>query len=340
MSIVRKSGIGATGFSRYGWALLLALGFASAVGTDGHAASCTTNTLFGSGFETKERADLAQSGPFEVATVSGTSIRGDRTTPWIASYPVGASQSPLVVFAPGFMIPSAAYVDWARHLTSWGYVVIRAEPPAGFVNVDHVAMALDLQNVLTDLLVPGALPISVASTRIAMSGHAVGGKLALMASASDARVKTVLVFDPVNSNNNSGYTVQIPNIVPHPVADIAKPMGILGETLDSGSGLTPCSPALQNYQTIFQAANSARPAYEWTLGGAGTTSFISNPEVCGFACSTCSAPTLPLAQAQAFIRSSSIAFLETHLNDSVGMCGLLTGNLLPNFVTLRWSNSN
>ncbi|WP_165371493.1 chlorophyllase/cutinase-like alpha/beta fold protein [Pseudolysobacter antarcticus] len=285
-----------------------------------------------------ERADIAQSGPFQVATVSGTSTRAARSTPWTASYPVGTSQRPLVIFEPGYHVTSAAYADWAHHLTSWGYIVIRAEGPSDFFP-DHVAVALDLQKVLTDLLVPGALPVSVASTRIAMSGHALGGKLALMASASDARVKTMLVFDPSNANNGS-YSVQVPNIVPQPVADIAKPLGILGETLDSGPGLNSCSPAAQNYQTIFQAAISARPAYEWTLGGAGIASFISNPDACGQSCSLCTQPTLSLAQAQTFMLSSSTAFLETHLNDSVGMCGWLTGSLLSPFVTLRMSNPN
>ena len=303
---------------------------------------CAPDTLYGSGMESIELSDFTQAGPYTSGTLSGTSTISGRVTPWVATYPNSATSVPLVVFIPGFQVPIAAYSNWAQNISSWGFAVVLAEPPAPFFSPNHVEMSQDVQNVVTDLIAPGALPILVNAAKIAVGGHLLGGKIALMAAASDARIKAVLVLDPANAPDSDGSSSSsAPNIVPSPVSDIVKPIGIFGELLDSSSGsFQPCSPAAINFQTLFQAAVGARPAYEWTLAGAGTMSFVSNIDQCGFLCSTCATPTLPLAQAQSFIGANSVAFLETHLNNVVGICRSLTIPPIPGFATLRWSNAH
>jgi len=292
--------------------------------------------LFDSGFELPGGGDLAAPGPYTAATVSGTSSQGGRTTPWVAHYPVGSSGRPLVLFAPGFQIPSASYSDWATHLATWGFIAVRADPVGG-LPPNHVAMSLDLRDVLDDLLAPAALPVSVDVSRVALSGHSLGGKLALMAASGDARVRTLFVLDPINGGGPGGYTTEQPNIVPQPMGSLAVPIGVLGELLDStsSSGGQACAPTAVNYQTLFQAATASPRAYEWTLAGASHIDFVTNQDQCGFACTFCNPRTLPLAQTHAFMRASAVAFLRNSLQGESGLCPWLTGALLPGAVGVR-----
>ncbi|MCG6118671.1 MAG: hypothetical protein MEQ07_10850 [Aquimonas sp.] len=294
--------------------------------------------VFDNGFELPAGADLAAAGPFAIASVAGSSISAvtGRTTPWTAHYPVTTGARPLVLFAPGFQIPSSAYRNWAEHLASWGFITVRADPTAGFTP-NHTSMSLDLRSVLDDVVLPDALPVSVDTGRIALSGHSLGGKVALMAAAGDARVRALFVFDPVNGAGQSGYTPDQPNIIPQPMASFAVPIGVLGELLDSvgGVGGQACAPAAINYQTIFLAATASPRAFEWTLDGASHTDFITNQEQCGIACAFCQPRTLPLEQTHAFMRASSVAFMRTYLQEEPGLCHWLNGSALPAAVSLR-----
>jgi Chlorophyllase enzyme len=193
-----------------------------------------------------------------------------------------------------------------------------------------------LRDVLDDLLAPGALPVSVDPARIVLSGHGLGGKVALMAASGDVCVRALFVFDPINAGGPGGYTAEQPNIVPQPVGSLAVPIGLLGELLDSTSGAgQACAPAAVNYQTMFQAATASPRAYEWTLAGASHIDFVTNQDQCGFACTFCNPRTLPLAQTHAFMRASAVAFLRTYLQGESGLCPWLTGVQVPGAVAVR-----
>jgi len=306
--------------------------------TPAQAGICTLDIIFGEGFDVPGTLDLTAPGPFAVASVSGSSMQNSRVTPWVANYPVGASSAPVIVFVPGFLLASSLYQGWTAHLASWGYVAVRADPPTGFFDIDEPAMALDMRNVITDILSPAALPVTVDATRIAFSGHSLGGKVAFIAAGGDARIKSVFVFDPVNDGGSSGYTAGQPNIVPQPMGTIAVPTGILGELLDSTSAGVACAPAAINYQTLFSAETAAPIVYEWTLAGASHTSFVPDQAACGSICSLCNTPTLQPAETYAFMRSSAVAFLRTHLEGTPRLCPWLSGAKIPAYVSLRESS--
>ena len=300
--------------------------------------ACPANGgVFLDGFETlPSGADLSLPGPFAITTRSGVTARAGRSIPWTASYPTSpGSPRPLLLFAPGFQIPSSAYADLMSHVASWGFVAVRADPVAGLVNASHPAMVLDLRAVLDNLLAPGALPIAVDAGRIALAGHSLGGKLAVMMAGADARVGAVYAFDPVN---NAGPSTDLPNILPQGIALQAIPFGFAGELLDGGGGGTggqACAPLALNYQTFFNAATSAPAAYEWTLHGAAHMDFLTNREQCGFLCSFCRVGTLSTAVTHRFMRSSTVAFLRTHLLDEPGLCASLNGADVPLPVLVR-----
>jgi pimeloyl-ACP methyl ester carboxylesterase len=244
----------------------------------------------------------------------------------------------LVLFAPGFQISSAAYRDWIEHLASWGIAAVRADPPGGLFDVSHVAMTLDLRAVLDDLLAPAALAIAPDPQRIILSGHSLGGKLAVMVADSDERVAAVFTLDPVNGGGPSGYSPERPNIVPSALENLSIPLGFVGELLDGTGGLFgACAPLAQNYQTFFEAAAASPSAYEWTLDGASHTDFVTNIEACGLACTFCRTGTLDRSITHAFMRAAGVAFIRAHLDDDTDACAWLTGTRVPAAVTIRQS---
>ena len=98
-----------------------------------------------------------------------------------------------------------------------------------------------------------------------------------------------------------------------------------------------CNPASTNFQTIFSAESTAPVAYEWTLSGASYTSFVPDQAGCGSSCSFCQPATLPASDTYAFMRSSAVAFLRTHLEGTPRLCAWLAGDRVPNFVGVRES---
>ncbi len=292
--------------------------------------------LFVNGFETPLSGNLGESGPFSTGSTSGSVTRGTRVTPWIADFPNGASGArPAVFFVGGVGIPPAAYQSYARHLATYGFVAIRADPPFNFGAPDHVAMALDLRAVIDSLLTPGTLPVAVDATQVAAGGHSIGGKLAVMAASGDPRIDALLLLDPLNLNGNP--TNMVPSILPQPMGSIAIPIAIFGELTDT-AGAMPCAPAAVNYQVLFNAAAATTRGYEWTIVGAAHLDFVSDPDQCGVNCSFCIAPSAPVAQTRAFTRAASVAFLRTHMTTTQQACEWLTGDSLPGNVMVRQRN--
>lgn len=117
------------------------------------------------------------------------------------------------------------------HVATGGFVAVRVGPTTGF-SPSHTEMALDVSAVLTDLLAPAALLITVDKALVALSGHSLGGKIAVMAANADIRIDAVYALDPVNS---SGGTAGQPNILPAGISQQTIPFGFAGELLDGSS---------------------------------------------------------------------------------------------------------
>jgi dienelactone hydrolase len=292
------------------------------------------DTVFVDGFQPRLPVEgLAQPGPFATTTQAGVTVRGARSTPWVATVPVGpVAPRPLLLFAPGFQISSSAYANLMTHVASWGFVAVRADPAAPLLNTSHPEMVLDLRAVIDDLLAPSALPVAVDAGAVALAGHSLGGKLAVMVAGADSRVGAVYAFDPVNS---AGGSTGQPNILPQGIAAQAIPFGFAGELLDGSGALQACAPLALNYQTFFNAAASTPAAYEWTLDGAAHLDFVTNPDQCGLACAFCRDGPLDTAVTHGFMRSSTVAFLRTHLLDEPGLCPWLNGDQVPLPVSIR-----
>ena len=288
--------------------------------------------------------DPGAAGPYALgAPITDTVVRGSRRTPvraLVPTLPLGET-APLVVFLPGFQLDAAQYAVTQERIASHGFVVVGADPTATFTSANHVEMAADAVAVIDWALAAPGLASAIDPARIAMMGHSLGGKVSTMTAARDARVRALVLLDPVNGTAGplSGHTASAPDIVPEQVTPLDIPMGIFGETLDGSGGFggMACAPAAYNYTTFYDAASAGSSPWvaEWTLTGANHMQFLDNRATCGLTCSFCAMPSASDAGVLTAVRTLSVAFLRRHFRGEAAMDAYLTGGALPAGVTTR-----
>jgi len=278
-------------------------------------------------------ADPTMDGPLGVTTMDDSVMRDGRTTPVTAHVPDGAGPYPLVLFLPGFQLESERYAELCDRVASHGYVVVRADPPASLVGVSHVAMRDDAIAVLD--WAAGELPVT---GDVGLMGHSLGGKVSTMVAGMRTDVGALLGIDPVNGGNPfTGYSAELPDIVPDVTETLTIPVGYLGETTNAMGGLggMACAPMDQNYMTFYEGSTMAPWAAEWTFEGADHMDFVSDTMGCGFTCSACTDGTADEADVLAGTYTLAVAFFERHLRGRTDVDAYLTGAMVPSGVTTR-----
>jgi pimeloyl-ACP methyl ester carboxylesterase len=161
----------------------------------------------------------------------------------------------------------------------------------------------------------------VDASRVGITGHSLGGKLAILAAAQDARFGAVLAVDPVDDSMNCSATncPSVATLLP----SLQVPVGYLGETLDGAGGFQPCAPAAHNYAVLY--GQTPAPSFAVTVNGAGHMSFLDDPSTCGFTCSFCATPTADHGQVIGLTYAYEAAFFERHLRGLTGYDAALTG---------------
>jgi dienelactone hydrolase len=171
--------------------------------------------------------DPANDGPY-AQTSASASIPGSDATRTLDSTvftPTGApSPRPLVIVSPGFQLARTQYTSYAEHLATWGFVVILTDYASSFFPA-HADLAADVPKVIDWALAQSAL--AVDPTRIALAGHSLGGKISVFAATSDARVKAVVAWDPVDT--------QSPSVAPELMGGMTAAVAVLGETTNAVS---------------------------------------------------------------------------------------------------------
>ena len=261
-------------------------------------------------------------GPFTVARSTTSVMRGSRTTPVTVHTPdVPAASAPLVLMMPGFQLNASNYTGTATYLASHGFVVVQADPSAGFVGSDHPAMAMDVMAVLDWALSAGG-PAAFDRTNVGATGHSLGGKIATFTATMDPRIDALFGIDPVDGGGPGGPSPTTPDIVPSLVGGLTIPVGFLGETLDGTGGFMPCAPAAQNYTQFYEGCAAAVWAAEWTVPGANHVSFLDGDSLAGAFCQRATAPReVVLTQT----RTTLVAFFRRHLRAESAMEAYLTG---------------
>ena len=243
--------------------------------------------------------------------------------------PDGVESCPLVVFTHGFSAIPEAYKSYGERLASWGMVVVMPKLPASFVSpTPHRVLAEYLTAVMDwatgEANEPGGvLEGRVDATRIALSGHSMGGKLSLLVATTDPRVDAVFGIDPVDSGPpGGGEDVDWPSVTPERMGNITVPLALVGETVDSGTGGSlSCAPADQNFQQYYAFATS--PVVELEILGADHVSFLDScDELCSAFCAKgTDDPPVTLALTQKYL----VAFLRQQLFGEEGYRAWLVG---------------
>ena len=132
--------------------------------------------------------ELSRKGPHRV-------LRGDLALvglPGAVFTPTSGLGLPAIAFGHGWLQPPERYLGQLRHLASWGFVVAAPATQRGPF-ASHRLLAADLTTTL-DVCVGVRLgdgEISVDPSSLGMAGHSVGGGCAVLAAASDSRVRAV-----------------------------------------------------------------------------------------------------------------------------------------------------
>jgi acetyl esterase/lipase len=250
---------------------------------------------------TTTAGDPANPGPATVTT-STAQIPGSQTGRTLAAtvfVPSTAGPHALVVVSPGFQMARAQYTSYANHLATWGFVVIATDYADTSFFPDHAKMAADISSVIDWALAQGSLAID--AQKIATAGHSLGGKLSVFAAANDARIKALVGWDPVDSNN--------PSVAPEKMASLHAAIAVVGETTNASGGGMPCAPAADNYQQFFAAAPS--PAYLLTINAADHMDWVDDGSctLCGF----CTAGTASPESVHTITRRLDVAWLRRQL---------------------------
>jgi dienelactone hydrolase len=257
-------------------------------------------------------------GPFTIAEKDATAAiaaTGDNVAIHVA-YPTAAGPFPVVILGHGFLLPPAQYASYLKRLATFGYVALTVDFPNSFPN-DNPKQAKDLLGGIDWAKTDAVVGPKVDATKVGMSGHSLGGKLALLAATMDPRVKASFVLDPVDSGPNGcspPTCVVVKNLLP----TLSIPTGFLGETSD-----TACAPTADNFITFY--AQSKAPSLKVTAIGASHMSFLDNVASCGLPCGLCQPATASNKQVNGMARSLMVAFYERYLRGDAAYDTYLTG---------------
>ena len=163
--------------------------------------------------------DLSQPGPRTASQADVTVRRADGST-FVATahYPAIASTAaaavdvangpyPVVAFGHGFVTPVAQYASTARHLATWGFVVLLPQTQ-GSIAPSHSAFADDLVSSLNWMAAQSFLATSpwlgaIAVDRRGVAGHSMGGGCALLAADRDPTIRAVVPISAADTNPSS-----------------------------------------------------------------------------------------------------------------------------------------
>jgi len=273
--------------------------------------------------------DPNANGPYAILELKDDQFKNAATgndVPMRAFYPAGGPDPgpyPVVVVAHGFQLPASQYTNYIKRLATFGYVAITADFPTSFFGMDNPKNAKDL---IAAIEWAGSKPEFKANTaNVGMTGHSLGGKLAILAATMDSRIKASIVLDPVDGGGGPGGGCNPPACVDVSalMPNLNIPTGFLGEITDASGGFQPCAPAAENYTTFFKGANP--PSLSVTVKGANHMSFLDDVATCGGTCSFCNMPMVDNATVNALARAYVTAFYERYLRGNTGYDTYLTG---------------
>ncbi len=289
--------------------------------TDG----ATTDGATGSDANPGSSDDPDKDGSFATAEKDATATvasTGDMVAVH-AVYPTGAGPFPVIVIGHGFQLAPAQYYSYAKRLATFGYVAMTVDFPTNFAGNDNPKEAKDMLGGVAWAKADATIGPKVDENVVGMTGHSLGGKIALLAATMDSHVKAAFVLDPVDGGAG-GCTAPKCVTVSSLMPDLHIPTGFLGETTDATTtGFQACAPAASNFTTFY--AKTITPSLQVTALGANHMSFLDDLTACGITCTFCNTATATNAGVSQMARAFMTAFFERHLRGKTAFDAYLTG---------------
>jgi chlorophyllase len=315
---------GAPGETGSGEATAAATGESTAAATTGEPGSSSSDTgeptTTGGGEEVHD-PDL--DGPWEIAELEGSIDVEGVAVAIDCFYPAAgptAGPFPVVVVAHGFQLPPTQYTSYVKRLATHGYVALTADFKAELFGTDHSANARQVVAGIDWAADEPALAGLADTNNVGLTGHSLGGKLAVFGATFDERVRASVTLDPVDGAQmcDADLCPDVTDMLPLEI-----PLGFVGETLDASGGFMPCAPEADNFLSFFAAASG--PALAVTVHGANHMSFLDDVASCGFTCGLCQMATLDDAKVNRLARAYVVAFYGRYLKGEAGYETFLTG---------------
>ncbi len=239
---------------------------------------------------------------------------------------------PVLIFHDGFNLSGELYHSYGEHLASWGFVAVIADMPATMLEQrTHIGLSDRMIEVMDWVELLGADPNGplagrADSTRMALAGHSLGGKIAILTATRDPRPIAIYTLDAVDSLPPFSFAnpADNPSVTPELMDQVSVPLVLVGETTNS-EGFTPCAPAAENFEQYFNAATG--PTLMIEVLGASHMSFLDNPN-CGLTCSACPAGTDDPAETLTLARGLMVAFLKGELEEDTSFDTYLVGDAM------------
>jgi predicted dienelactone hydrolase len=154
----------------------------------------------------------ATTGPFATATVSvpsSVSGFGGGTI----TYPTDTSQGTFgaFVFTPGFTLTSSSYTWVGPRVASQGFVTFVINTDSRFDNPS--SRATQMQNALNYLVNNSSVANRIDSTRLAFSGHSMGGGGTLIATQRNTSIQAAVPLMPWNSSTTNFSGIRSPTMI-------------------------------------------------------------------------------------------------------------------------------
>jgi dienelactone hydrolase len=230
---------------------------------------------------------------------------GDLTTP-----------GPAVVFLPALLTPEDQYESYARVLASRGFVVV-VRGRYGLCESDRQlardAVALGCWLVRQRL---------ADAARIAVGGHSMGGKAAILAALGEPIFSAVFALDPDDAGE--------PSVAHGNIDRLAAPLLLVGAQ-DAWRGWWLCAPRDQNYERFFERAPAG--TVEVTLLGADHVQLMDEPD--RFGQCICRVGTADSRQVRTLARRATVMFLADHLQGRVAWSLATNPSLLGTGASVR-----
>ncbi len=256
--------------------------------------------------------DLSQPGPRVAARRDVTVVRADGSTflstvhypatGTAVGSPVDAANGPypVVAFGHGFVCPVTLYQSTGAHLASWGFVVIMPQTNGGLAP-SHPGFAADFVSSLDWLASEGANPASpwagaIAGDRRGVMGHSMGGGCAVLAAASDPRIRCAVPMAAADTSPSS-------------VAAASSVWCATRLLVGSQDTIVPPSTDIPMY------ANLRGPAQFVSITGGSHCGFIDSAII------FCDSGSITRAQQLALVRREATEFLRLYLRGDAAQWG-------------------